>query len=533
MSTSRDAAASGRGAGAAPDGGPARSGGGEGVGLGVGLGVGGEAAGTGAGREGSGRRGGAGGAGAGAGGNGGEARAEARLARALDQAALERGRTTAIAVTAGLVAIAPVVALITGLPDAFYYWGLIAVFMTSVWAQHLTGRRWPGLVWPDWAFAALNFGLMTFTLIYPNPFSDFSTYPLAPAVMLRFGNFVYFFVLLAALSFSFSPALVLWGGVCGAAWWSLGRLWVVTRPGVVVAGEPVGQGEGGIDAALRRMLSPEMVDPGVWVQEVAAFLITAGLLAAVVRGSRKLVLRQAALERRGANLARYVPASVAERMAEADEPFLEDRAPPAAVLFTDVVGFTGWAETRSPEAVMELLRGVHAFVGEEVFRAGGVLDKFIGDGAMATFGVAPGRAGGGGAPGPEEAARRALACAAAILGAAAAFNRARVAAGKDPARISVGVHFGPVLVGDVGGAGRMELSVVGDVVNVASRLEALTRALGCGAAASEEIMRAAGGAPEGWKDRGRRLLPGRHGGVTVWSLDHAADDPAGAGAAVP
>lgn len=453
-----------------------------------------------------------------------EARAEARLSRALEQAALERGRPTAIAVSVGLALIAPVVALVTGFPDAVYYWGLIALFGVSVWAEHLLAARGLAGWWHAYAFAAFNFGLMTFTLVYPNPFSDFAAHPMAAPVMLRFGNFVYFFVLLAALAFSFSPRLVLWGGVCGAAWWSLGRLWVISRPGVVFAGEPIGQGEGGIDAAMRRMMAPEVVDPGVWVQEVAAFLITAGLLAAVVRGSRRLVIRQAALERRGANLARYVPATVAERMAEADEPFLEDRAPPAAVLFTDVVGFTGWAETHAPEEVMELLRGVHALVGEEVFRAGGVLDKFIGDGAMATFGVAPGQAE---APlAPEAAARRALDCAGAILERAAAFNAARAAAGRDPVRVSVGVHYGPVLVGDVGGAGRMELSVVGDVVNVASRLEALTRSLGAGAAASEEAMRAAGGAPPGWRDRGRRVLPGRHGSVGVWTRDHLPEDPA-------
>lgn len=452
-----------------------------------------------------------------------ERRSRARLERAIEAAALDRLRLIAVGVTAALGVIAAVVALTAGLPDALYYHALMLLFVASVWGQYALARR-RGLVrWHPYAFAAFNFALMAFTLGWPNPFSELAEHPNAEQLMLRFGNFVYFFVLLAALALTFSPALVLWGGLCGAAAWSALHLWVARRPETIVEIYP--EDAGGVRAVIDRFLDPAHLDVGIWVQEVAALLITSGLLALAVQGSRDLVTRQAALERRGAALARYVPASVAERMAETDEPFLEDRAPPAAVLFTDVVGFTGWAEERSPEAVMRLLRGVHALVAEEVFRAGGVLDKFIGDGAMATFGVAPGRVGEDGLDGAA-AARRALACAEGVLARAAAFNAERAERGEDVVRLSVGVHFGPVLVGDVGGAGRMELSVVGDTVNVASRLEALTRPLGAGAAASDAVMEAAGGAPGGWRERGRRVLAGRHGGVVVWTLEHRPDDPA-------
>ena len=211
---------------------------------------------------------------------------------------------------------------------------------------------------------------------------------------------------------------------------------------------------------------------------------------------------------RGAvRLARYLPAALAERMAEADAPFGGDRRAVAAILFTDVVGFTGWAEGRDPAEVAGLLREVHGAVADQVFRAGGVLDKFIGDGAMASFGLAPQDPA---APDPADLAARALGCAEAILSAVEGLNRRRAAAGQDPVRLSVGLHLGPVVVGDVGAEGRMELATVGDAVNVASRIEALTRVLGCAACASGAVIEALPGdaPPPGWRFAARPCRSG-------------------------
>ena len=446
---------------------------------------------------------------------------EGRLERILEAEGVARMRLTAVAVTAALAAIAPAVALATGMPEALYYHALSLLFAASVWGQYLLARR-GAPQWTSYAVVAANFALMTVMLVVPNPFSALADYEFGPSVMLRSGNVVYMFVLLAALAFSFSPRVVIWGGVCAATFWSLARLWVATRPGMVVSDGRLPEGMEAAEA-LERMARPDFMDVGIWVQEVVAILVVAGILALVVRGSGRMLRRQAALERRQANLARYVPAQMAERMAEADVPFAADRETVAAVLFTDIVGFTGWAETRSSGEVMTLLRDVHGMVAEEVFRAGGVLDKFIGDGTMATFGAAADLAGPDGA---REAARRALDCAEALLAASAKYNRERAGRGEDPMRLSVGLHVGPVLVGDVGAAGRMELSVVGDAVNVASRLEAATRLLKAGAATSGAVIAAAGGAPKGWRPRGPLHLPGRHESVAVWTLDHAEDDPA-------
>ncbi|MEL6793909.1 MAG: adenylate/guanylate cyclase domain-containing protein, partial [Pseudomonadota bacterium] len=138
---------------------------------------------------------------------------------------------------------------------------------------------------------------------------------------------------------------------------------------------------------------------------------------------------------------------------------------------------------------------------------GGMLDKFIGDGAMASFGIAGEKVG-------DPPASRAIACAKAIL---AATNEWNVARGGQPIRISIGVHYGPVVVGDVGSSRRMELAVIGDAVNVASRLEEMTRTLGVRAAISEETVKAAGD-QAGLSERGPQPVLGREEPVIVWAV---------------
>lgn len=418
-----------------------------------------------------------------------------RLDRMLAAEGEDRLRAATISVTVASLFIAPLLVLLAGLPEAFYYHALLVVFIALVWLQYLCSKRWPQRDWIDYTFAAINAALLSFTLAFPNPFA--APEALAAPLTMSSNIFIFFFLIPVTLAFSFSPGLVLWSGLCCAVFWTLIRYWVVFH-----------HGTGPIDAGSANI--------AFLIQDIAVLLMVSAILAAVVHGSHTLLIRRAIEERRGANLSRYLPQQMAERMAEADEPFLQDRDVEAAVLFTDIVGFTRWAESHSPGEVLALLRRVHALVAEEVFKANGVLDKFIGDGAMATFGVAQQR----------DVADRALDCAEAILRRTAALNRERAADGHRPVRLSVGVHYGSVTVGDVGTADRMEMAVIGDSVNVASRVEALTRKLECGAAASDAIMQMATKSRSDWRERGEQILPGRKGGITIWSRDLDTDDPA-------
>lgn len=153
-----------------------------------------------------------------------------------------------------------------------------------------------------------------------------------------------------------------------------------------------------------------------------------------------------------------------------------------AVLFADIVGFTKITEPLSPERTFALLRSFQERSCAIVFRHGGTLDKYLGDGFMATFGSI------GQQP---DAPARALACAFELQQEIERWSRKRSTRGANPLRVSVEVHCGPVTVGNLGGRERIEFTVVGDVVNVASRLEEVTREIGGSIIASEDCIRAA------------------------------------------
>lgn len=138
-----------------------------------------------------------------------------------------------------------------------------------------------------------------------------------------------------------------------------------------------------------------------------------------------------------------------------------------AVLFVDIVGFTSFASDMSPEKLIETLRGFHARMEAEVFNNQGTLDKYLGDGLMATFGTPT--------PGDLDATR-ALACARNMLAQMELWNAERAEKNEPPVQISIGLHYGSVVLGDIG-ANRLEFAVLGNTVNVASRLERLTRSL--------------------------------------------------------
>src|SRR5207237_191791 len=117
----------------------------------------------------------------------------------------------------------------------------------------------------------------------------------------------------------------------------------------------------------------------------------------------------------------------------------------------------------------------------EVFRHQGTLDKYLGDGLMATFGT------------PftgERDAGNALLCAQAMIGSIDELNRERRDRDEPSIQLSVGLHYGQVVLGDIG-LNRLEFAVIGNTVNVASRLESLTREFRCSLIASDDLVRQA------------------------------------------
>ena len=133
-----------------------------------------------------------------------------------------------------------------------------------------------------------------------------------------------------------------------------------------------------------------------------------------------------------------------------------------SILFADIVGFTARCESLPPEEVASFLNQFFSLAADVIFKHGGTLDKFIGDAVMAFFG----------APLPQDDhATRAVQSAYELLTALELWNAEREAAGDDRIDVRIAVNSGPVVVGDIGSASRVDYTVLGNTVNVTARLE--------------------------------------------------------------
>lgn len=366
--------------------------------------------------------------------------------------------------------------------------------------------------WLKYFWATLDVALLTMLIMARNPFVEGGP---PPSTILRESLILLYLVFLVQAAFTYSPRLVGWCGLNIIAGWTVVLFWVMARPGVFYdLGLP---DESGIRAYAARYANPFYFPLSKWLIEVfAVALLSFGLSIAVAR-SRRLVGQATSSERARANLARHFSPNLVETLSMSDHPFDRVRRQNAAVLFADIRDFTRYAENAEPEDVVDLLRAFHAILQNEVFEAQGTLDKVMGDGLMATFGIPIVSAADPG---------RALRCARAMLQAMDKWNAERVAIGLDQIRIGIGIHYGPVVSGNVGSEQRLAFEVIGDTVNTASRLQGLSKELGVRLTVSAEIIAAArrelgeaGNAiTEGFKSEGDIVLRGREMAIGVYSL---------------
>ncbi len=426
------------------------------------------------------------------------------LVEALRKEKLEGQRIAAWARTVALVASGILITFQNPTWSVLYFHGLLLVFIALGWAQLRYATVGHSRV--ELALILADLVLLAVALTVPNPFApgDFPT-----AMIYRFETFPYFFIILALATLAYSWRTVLTMGSAFVAIWFLSVL------GVALFGTTDPELGSRVAAAFAAMPGVrDIVDPNsvVWsirAQEMVIFFLVSAILALRGQRSNALLIRQASIAAERANLSRYFPPSLVDELASASSDVGAVRSQEVAVLFADIVGFTQLAERERPETVIQLLRSCHAVIEQAIFSNGGTLDKYLGDGVMATFGTPR--------ISPADCAN-ALAAARDIVEGVASGNAALATAGLPQLRISVGVHFGPAILGNIGSERRLEFATLGDTVNVASRLEAATRGLGCRIVASDAVVsRVDDGGMRGDFRRVPALsLRGREAPIDVW-----------------
>jgi adenylate cyclase len=237
--------------------------------------------------------------------------------------------------------------------------------------------------------------------------------------------------------------------------------------------------------------------------------IMTGAIVVLGRVAEELRLRREAERQRG-NLARYVPPSMAAQLAAEERPGFYEREQLAAILFVDLSGFTHLSEMRSPGETARFLKEFHGRLEVVVLAHGGVIEQFSGDGAMVIFGLPQ--------PKPEDPVA-ALACARALM--------TDLARWQPELKLRAGLHFGPVAMARLGGAAQAQLAAAGDIVNVASRLEAFAKQNDAAIAVSDSVMRAVAAAGRrelqaGFTAMADQPIRGREGRLTVWIAPQTA-----------
>lgn len=250
--------------------------------------------------------------------------------------------------------------------------------------------------------------------------------------------------------------------------------------------------------------NPALGWPAVFARVVVLFAI--GVACAFAAGSlRRQMVKQAAdhsriqlLER---TFGRLVAPEVAKQILE-DENWMKPARREAVIMFADLKGFTKYSEGKSPEDVAAFLNRCWTIAADIVEKHGGVINKYMGDGFLAIFGV----------PLELEGAEKAAAETAAELD-----RELAAILSPDGLALCIGLHAGPMIVGGIGSEARCEFTVIGSTVNLASRLESLNRSLDTRCLTSSEVAEKISG---DWhmKDHGGQQVKGVAREVSVFEL---------------
>jgi adenylate cyclase len=199
----------------------------------------------------------------------------------------------------------------------------------------------------------------------------------------------------------------------------------------------------------------------------------------------------------------YVDRGLAARLLEQGDDVFTGERREVTVMFVDIRDFTPFAEANTAEDTVARLNALFEIVVPAVVDAGGHVNKFLGDGALAVFGA------------PNDLADHADAAA----GAAVLIHRRVAERFGEELRIGIGINTGLVIAGTIGGGGKLEFTLIGDTVNVAARVEQLTKTTGDTILLTQQCVDASASGLPGLIDRGFHVLKGKSAATRVFGLD--------------
>lgn len=332
-------------------------------------------------------------------------------------------------------------------PIALLAYGLFTLLRISVAYR----RRLPGWLVALSAVAdiALLFGMIwSFHIQYDQP----------PSFYLKIPTLLYVFIFIALRALRFDAFYVMVAGVAAALGWT------------IMVGYAVSTDDGQMMVTRDYVyyMTNNAILIGAEFDKIVSILMVTAVLTVAIARARRLLERAVADAAAAQDMSRFLAPEVVSRVTAAEQAVAagEGEAREAAVLFLDIRGFTPLSNAMPAQDVIRLLTEYQARFTPILRRHGGVIDKFMGDGVMASFGAA--------AASPSYA-KDAVAALAACREAAVEWTAEREASGQAAIEVVGAVGGGRIVFGAVGDEDRLDMTVIGDAVNLAAKLEKHTR----------------------------------------------------------
>jgi len=314
-------------------------------------------------------------------------------------------------------------------------------------------------------------------------------YEQPPSFILKAPTLLYVFIFIALRALRFEARYVLLAGIVAAAGWGLMILYVIYS-------DP---NDSMITRDYVTYMTSNAILIGAEFDKIMSMLMVTAIIALALIRARRLLVTSVAEHAAARDLSRFFAPEIAERITQSERRVTAGQGEKrdAAILSVDLRGFTTLAATMPADDVIALLTEYQARLVPVIRKCGGSIDKFLGDGIMATFGAAVET---------DSYAADAMRAVDAIIAEVDAWNAERRSAGEVPMHVGVSAATGTVIFGAVGDETRLEYTVIGDAVNLAAKLEKATKTEQVRALASAETWHAAlaqGYTPSGAREERR------------------------------